>query len=165
VVVDFSACCNVLRLSTTQLGLPGGVTLDIPTKTVRAIASPAGVATFRVMGGASALPAGGGPATPAIGCAKFYADGVLLNDGICKPAAVQVSVYDLDGAVGGGAGVGPSDLSLWLFDSFSIPYEARSDYDYNVLCVQDIGPADLSKWLAVSFSNSSSNGPAFIACP
>jgi hypothetical protein len=74
-------------------------------------------------------------------------------------------VYDLDGAVGGGAGVGPSDLSLWLFDSFSIPYEARSDYDYNVLCVQDIGPADLSKWLAVSFSNSSSNGPAFIACP
>jgi len=161
VVVDFSACCNDIRLSTTQLA--PGVTLDVPTKTVRAIADAGGIATFIVMGGASELGA-----TPATGCAKIYADGVLITDGVCKPPSVQVAAYDLNGALLGGAGVGPADLSRWLADFFSTPtpYRARSDYDYSVLCTQDTGPADLSKWLALFFgSGSTANGPAFVACP
>jgi len=164
VVIDFSACCNDVHLSSTQFG--AGVTVDVPTKTVRAIGNASGVVTFRVMGGADGGP--GGASTPSGGCAKIYADGVLLTDGICKPASVQVAVYDLNGSLGGGAGVGPADLSVWLGDLFATPapYRARSDYDYSVLCVQDISPADLSKWLAVLFGNGSTgNGPGFIACP
>jgi hypothetical protein len=161
VVIDLSACCNDIHLSSTQWG--AGVTVDVPTKTVRVIGNASGVATFRIMGGSDA-----NGTSPGGGCAKIYADGVLLTDGICKPASVQVAVYDLNGSLGGGAGVGPADLSVWLADLFATPapYRARSDYDYSVLCVQDISPADLSKWLAVLFGNGSTgNGPGFIACP
>ena len=161
VVIDFSACCNDVHLSSTQWG--AGVTVDVPTKTVRAIGNASGVVTFRIMGGADAAAI-----SPSGGCAKVYADGVLLSDGTCQPASVQVAVYDLNGDLGGGAGMGPADLSVWLADFFATPspYRARADYDFNVLCTKDIGPADLSKWLAVFFGNGSTgNGPAFIACP
>ncbi len=158
VVLDFSACCNDVRLSSTQLD-PG---LTLVGKTVRAIANGSGVASFKVMGAATPSDP-----TPAAGCVKVYADGVLLTEGSCQPSALQCAVYDLNGA-GGGPGVGAADLSRWLADFFSspAPYRARSDYDYAVLCSKAIGAADLSKWLALFFAaGSTGNGPAFVACP
>jgi hypothetical protein len=160
VVIDFSACVDDVYLQGAPSGTQyGGLVLGPgPQRTIRTIANASGVATFAIAGAANALTA----SPKSTGCAMIYADGVLLNDGTCQPSTVQISAYDRDGYAGGAAmGVGPADLSLWLGDSFSAPYEARSDYDYKVLCVQDIGPADLSKWLAVSFSGSSSNGPTF----
>jgi hypothetical protein len=171
VVVDFSGCCNDIRVSTTQLG--PGMTVDIPTKTVRGITGVTGVVTFRIQGGATTIAA-----TPDNGCVKIYADGVLLNDpvlGTCAAvpgnpnpnALVEVSVYDENGALGGGAGVGPADLGVWLTDKFAAPpHRDRSDFDHSTLCVDNVGPADLAKWLTLKFAGGSgSNGPGFTACP
>jgi hypothetical protein len=170
VVVDFSACCNDIRVSTTQLG--PGMSVDPPTKTVRGITDVTGNVTFHIQGGATNITA-----TPDGGCVKIFADGVLLNDpvGTCAGysinpnpnAPVEVSTYDLNGALGGGAGVGPADLGIWLTDFFAAPpFRDRSDYDHAVLCVNNVGPADEGRWLTIFFnSGSTGNGPAFTACP
>jgi hypothetical protein len=176
VAVDFSGCCNDIRVGTTQLG--AGVTVNAVTKQAFATTDVTGTATFRIEGGASSLPTGPRPglATPtpgAVGCAKVYAGATLLTDGISlvQPA---VSVYDLNGALVGGAGVGGGDLSLYLDDFFSngapyLQYRQRSDFDRRAIsgiCTNGIGGGDLSKWLGVFLPNGSvKNSAAFATCP
>jgi hypothetical protein len=158
VVVDFSGCCNDIHLSTTQHG--AGVTLDAPNKRILATTNASGQVTLRIQGAAtkSAVTPGN------IGCAKILADNVLISDGINHPA-VNVGVFDLDGAVGGN-GVGAADLSQFLTDSFAASYRQRADYDHSSACVFAVGAPDLSKLLTLSFAaGSGTNGPAYTACP
>lgn len=162
--LDFTACCNDVRLSSSQFG-PGMVLLAA-LKQVHGTSGPGGVVTFRIMGAASNLAA-----TPGAGCATVWATNagstVLLSDGISWPPAMQVGAYDLNGALAGGAGLSAADLALLLNDFFNTPpYRARDDYDYNVLCVQVVGPSDIARWLNVYFaSGSTTNGPGFVVCP
>jgi hypothetical protein len=157
IVVDFSGCCNDLRLSTTQHG--AGVTLDSPNKRILATTNALGSVTLRIQGGST-----GNATTPGnVGCAKILADNVLISDGINHPA-VNVGVLDLNGA-NGGSGLGAPDLSILVTDSFA-PYRQRSDYDHKVACVFAVGAADVSLWLSAEFGNGSlANGPAYTACP
>ena len=159
--LDFSACCDDIRLASVQYG--PGLFLG-PGKTVHCMTDAHGVARFRIMGAATASSS-----TPGLGCAEVWARNegvsVLLTDGVSRPKPT-VGAFDLDGALPGGAGVGPSDLSLWEADFFSSLNPFRSDYDFSVLCVRSVGPSDLAKWLQVFFGGGSvGNGAAFVACP
>lgn len=162
--LDFTACCNDVRLSSSQFG-PGMVLLPA-LKQVHGTSGPGGLVTFRIMGAASNLAA-----TPGAGCAAVWATNagstVLLSDGISWPPALQVGAYDLNGALAGGAGLSAADLALLLNDFFNTPpYRARDDYDYNVLCAQNVGPPDIARWLSVFFAaGSTTNGPGFVVCP
>jgi len=169
VVIDFTACTDDVYLQGAPSGTQfGGLVLGPgPEKTIRTIANGSGVATFAISGAANSLTLTPRGTLTVTGCAKIYADGVLMSDGTCNPSLVQVAAFDLDGYAGGGAlGAGPADLSLWVADFLASPgspeYRARSDYDFGVLCVQDIGPADLSIWVSAFLGVSGiGNGPTF----
>jgi len=134
VVVDFSGCSGVV-ICTAQPGL----TADCGTQTVRGFTGVGGTITMAIAGHGNNT--GDTPPYNAPGCAKIYADGVLL-------CSVSVSIYDHDGN-----GLGPSDLAAFLGDFFG-SQPLRSDYD----CTGDLGPADLAQWLAVFFATTGGNG-------
>jgi hypothetical protein len=160
VVVDFSECCDDIRLADVQLG--PGMYLDAPSRTVRAFTGMDGSVTFCIMGAARGTVAGSGRG------AKIYADGVLMTPDFAGTphAPLSVSAFDLDGAAGGSAvGVGPSDLAVLLADMFT-GYRARSDYDAaDAGCAATLTPADLSRWLQVYFDAGSGSNAPVIACP
>lgn len=160
IVVDFSECCDDIRLSDLQL-CPG-VSLDAATRTVRAFTGNDGSVTFCIMGAARGMAPGSGRG------AKIYADGVLLTPDYpdVPHLPLSVSAFDLDGAAGGGAmGVGPSDLAVLLGDVFT-GYRARSDFDAaDAGCTAALTPADLSRWLTVYFDAGSRSNATAIACP
>ena len=158
VVLDFTDVCNEVRVADTQFA--AGLVVDAPSHTVRTFTDNNGVATLCVMGAAPGSVAGGTSAG-----VKIFADGVLLTEGISHPP-VSIGTYDLDGATGGGAaGVGPSDLSVWMGDAFT-GYRARSDYDCaDAGCAGNLGPADLSRWLKVFFAAHSATNGAMLGCP
>jgi hypothetical protein len=134
VVVDFSGCPDS-HAGDQANQVFAGLTVDPTAKTVRALSNGVGVATFRIVGGVTAIrnPFAGA------GCAKIYADGVLLG-------SVTVEAFDQDGA----AGVALGDLSLWAIDYYTplSPYFGRSDYD----CSLGIGLPDLSIWATDYYS-------------
>ena len=162
VVIDFTNCCPEMSFATVQNG-PGMVVVG---KTVRGIANASGVVTFRLQGC-------GLNSTPLLtGCAKVYADGVLLTEGTCHND-LPVAPFDQNGAGAPTLAVGPADLAIWLSDFFLLTppfgYEPRSDYDINSFpavstCTQAIGPADLAKWLGVFFGAQSTDMNANTEC-
>jgi hypothetical protein len=144
VVLDFSGCPDVSFCSSQ--GDPG-VTVDCPSRTVRATSDVNGVLTFCVAGGARNAGAAPGPTGPSL---NVYADGVLLK-------TVRVAALDeigFDGLTG-------NDNSVWFADYFSGTPFARSDYDGDGV----LGGNDLSLWLAAFFGGASATGCASAVCP
>ena len=124
VVVDFSGCTADLKIANTQLN--ANYTLNCTNHTVAAFTNSSGQVDFTILGNSFLAPHTG------IGCAKIYADGVLIN-------SPTVAAFDLDGA----NGVTSNDLSVWLSDLGTHIYYGRSDYDANGA----VGSNDLSVWL------------------
>jgi hypothetical protein len=161
VVVDFSGCCNDIRLTLTQLG--AGVSLNAPLKQVSAQTNALGQVTIRVEGATT-----NNATTPGlVGCAKIFADGQLLSDGVNHPF-VGVGVFDLDGAAGA-PGVGIGDISAWVGDFFAASYRQRANYSQPTLCAgtPSLAIGMLSQLVGVFFTNNSfKNGAGtFAACP
>jgi hypothetical protein len=129
VVIDMSGCTDQVFCTDQLLNS----TADCPTMTVRKNADPSGLATFRIIGGASYPTGVGDPGGPDK-CVTIYADGVLL-------CTIDIGSFDLDNVTG----VGGGDLSLWL-DDFGVGGDiGRSDYDGD----DNVGGGDLSLWLDV----------------
>jgi len=134
VVVDFSGCTTVdIRLANNQLN--PNYTLNCAGKTVAAFTNTSGEVAFTLVGhslGDGTVPHLGN------GCARIYADGVLLS----SPTA---ATYDMNGL----SGVGGADNSLYLNDlgAFVGPpfvLRGRSNFDGNLL----ISGGDTSIFLA-----------------
>lgn len=144
VVIDVSAAGPDIKVSSAQAF--AGLTVDCPTKTVRALTNGSGVATFRVAGMAAA-----GAFSPFLS-GKIFADGVLLGNR-------TVAAYNLDGSTTASGNVGGNDLSILTGDFFNGNAAERSDLDFSSL----VGGNDLSLLTAVFFAGTSTN--AVVACP
>jgi len=104
-----------------------------------------GRVVFCILGeGTSASP----PVT-LLGGGQIFANGTYIGD-------PTVSAFDLDGALGLGAG----DLSVFLGDFASGQNYGRSDFD----CSGAIGAGDLSRWLR-AFASGTQIVSAAVACP
>lgn len=128
VVVDFSGCTPVdIRIASNQLN--ANYTTNCTAHTVGAYTDAAGQVAFTLLGNSFGTVSHTG-----LGCARIYADGVLLS-------SPSVATFDLDGA--GGVAIG--DLSVWLGDLGAAGggYRARSDYDGSA----SVAIGDLSVWL------------------
>lgn len=138
-VLDFLGCTdmNLCR------AVVGGVLLDCPTRTVRAITDAAGQVRFAILG---AGRNNGGLPGPGAGCMGIFADGVLLRH-------TTPTEFDLNGAVTAN-GVDVTDLSAWLRDFGLGPYWGRSDFNHDGL----LGVVDLAVWLGVQGAGTSSSG-------
>lgn len=144
VVLDFSGCTSDVRLGDGTAQLFPGVSINCGGHTARALTNGSGVATMVLIGGGNSAVL-----SHAAGCAKVYADGVLLG-------SIGVGMYDEDGA----SGVAGADLSLWKFDFVNHPATSdRSDYDG----AGGVAGADLSLWVGV-FVNGKSNTSAATYC-
>ncbi|MBI5710355.1 MAG: hypothetical protein HZC42_08650 [Candidatus Eisenbacteria bacterium] len=114
VVVDFSGCDD-LRLCQEQA--PGEI-VDCASHTVRGFTGADGVARFVITGAARNLRGGAGAGA---GCARIYADGVMLG-------SATVAVPDENGAVAA-PGVEVTDMVSFLADLAGGAYLGRSDFD------------------------------------
>jgi hypothetical protein len=127
VTVDFSACPDI-KIASTQ---NANYTTNCTNHTVSAYtsaAAPAGSVGFTILGNSFLAGTYAG-----LGCAKIYADGVLLT-------SATVAAFDLDAA----GGVTTSDLSVWMADLGTHIYRGRADYDANSI----VNTSDLSVWMA-----------------
>lgn len=145
VVLDFSSCTTDTREGDQAGQLYQNLTVNCAQHSVRSLSNASGQATFVIMGGG---PAAAG-AAHANGCAKVYADGVLLGN-------IGVGTYDENGS----AGVGGADLSRWAADFVAGTNPDRSNFDG----VGTVGGGDLSLWAAVFVSARSASSPATL-CP
>ncbi len=159
VVVDFSGCIvgapssKDLTLSNAQhwLGANGTpLSVNCATKRVTGFTDGNGRITMVIEGGGyvSGSPPGM-PTAHLAGCAKIYADNVLLG-------SIGVGMYNLDGATDG---IFIPDLSLWAKDFFppSPATQDRSDYDGD----GTVFIPDLSLWASMFFgANSNVAGAA-----
>ncbi|MEO7868134.1 MAG: hypothetical protein ABIU54_10895 [Candidatus Eisenbacteria bacterium] len=131
VAIDFDNC-NKSKVCDTQT-YQGMTTSAGPN--VRAFTNAAGVATLVVTGGNTASTSA--TADPN-GCARVYADGVLLG-------TINIGAYDLNA----GGGVNGTDLSLFAADLFAVPANAsRSDYNNS----GGVDGLDLSLFAAALFN-------------
>jgi hypothetical protein len=132
VVLDFGGCTSI-RFAAEQK-IPADVVVDCGADTMRAITDASGTATFVVYG---SVVDRSSPDSEA-GCLAVYADypRVLIGSS-------SVRSYDLDGV----NGLTANDLSLWLCDSFSGQYFARSDYNGS----GGINALDLNLWMTKYF--------------
>ena len=140
VEIHFADCAGFdLHLSDTQV-FPG-MKIVCANRVVATTSDAQGVAHFRIMGSASAVPGNSTGLTEA--CAKVYADGILMN----RLNPVRVAAYDLDGA----NGMTPADEALFLSTLFAGPggYRMRADYNGDGVC----NSADLAKFLSVLFAS------------
>ncbi len=142
VVIDFNACTPDIRVCSVQPA--GGVTADCAgvVGEINAVTDGAGTVVLRIVGGSN--NSGSSPAS-GFKCATVYADGVNLR-------TLNVGAFDQNG----GGGVSPTDISLWLPDSFDGDFEGRSDYN----CSNTISPTDLSVLLGASLGGGSFNSCA-----
>jgi hypothetical protein len=145
VVLDFSGCTSDLRTSDGTAPVYATLTVNCTGHSVRALTNGSGVASFAVIGGGLSVV---GP-KHAVGCAKVFADGVLLG-------SIGVGIYDEDGA----GGVGASDLSRFGSDFVGGTNPDRSDFDGNA----SVGASDLSAFGGV-FVAGKSNSSAGAYCP
>ena len=153
VVIDFSACVDICigNQASNNFVAPGGIPIVIgPGKTASAMTNAVGVATFRIVGGATNPMGCAAPASGA-GCAAVYACGVPPVGVLIRN--VTVNAYNEDGSLGA-SGVAANDLSAWLGDFFCGIYGARSDFD----CSGALGGNDLAAWLALYFAGGSVTG-------
>ena len=145
VILDFSGCTSDTREGDQASQPVAALTVNCGAHTIRTLSDVTGTATFTIVGGG---PAVASPAH-ALGCAKVYADGVLLG-------SIGVGTYDEDGA----AGVGGADLSRWGSDFVGGTNPDRSDFDGSGA----VGGGDLSLWASV-FVAGKSNASAASYCP
>jgi hypothetical protein len=133
----YSAANTDIKFCNTQPF--AGLTTNCAGKVIAAITNASGQATFRVLGGATALPGNSPGITGA--CLTVRADGVVINNG--NP--VRVGAYDLNSA----SGVNAADNSLFQSTLFQSPagYRTRCDYNGDGAC----NSADLAKLLSVQF--------------
>jgi hypothetical protein len=126
-----------------------GVAVNCAGNVVVAVTNASGQATFRIVGGGSALPGNNvGITTP---CCTVRADGTVLG-------TLRVGAYDLNTS----GGVNAADQSLFLGTLFASPagYRCRADYNGDGLC----NSADLSKILSVQFGAGSGVSAALPYC-
>jgi len=141
VVIDFSGCTSDVKIGSTQSY--HAETVGCSGATVSNFTNAAGQVNFVVIGGRSASSA------HAAGCAKVYADGVLL-------ASIGVGTYDENNA----AGVTLVDLSAWVNDYGSATNPDRSDFDGS----GSVTLVDLSYWVSC-YGAAKSNTSAASLCP
>lgn len=113
-----------------------GVAVNCAGNVVVAVTNASGQATFRIVGGANALP-GNNPGIN-VACCTVRADGQVLGN-------LRVAAYDLNTS----GGVNAADQSLLLSTLFAGPagYRTRADYNGD----GTVNSADLSKLLSVQF--------------
>jgi len=143
VTVDFSGCPDI-KISNPQLNT--NYTTNCANHTVSAYtsaAAPAGSVGFTILG--NSFNAG---TYEGLGCAKIYADGVLLT-------SATVAAFDLDAT----GGVTALDISVFLADLGTHVYRGRADYDAN----SAVSALDLSVLLAELGTHKS--GVTLTACP
>jgi hypothetical protein len=125
VTLDFINCSD-LRLSSQQ---SQDVSFTCTNETITGITNALGQARFTVVGAGTltgcSVPPQCAPGAGA-GCVRIFADGFQL-------ATATAVIFDLDGAVGGGAdGINCTDLSLMLTEvgcaNLGGPYRGRVDY-------------------------------------
>jgi hypothetical protein len=146
VTLEFGACDPDIRLCELQPGWSGAVSCRM----LFGFTDNDGSITFRLVGGATnttgAAPGYGGAACTG-GCVV-----VRVNEMIASQR-LSVAAYDQNGS----GGVNPADISVWLVDTFSNTYFARSDFDFN----NAVTPADLSLLLDVSLDGQSAQSCNF----
>lgn len=125
VVIDIS---NALDLAICSDQHDPNAVVDCAGGRVSKLTASDGSVTFTILGHSN----GAGNASSLLSSGRIFANGTLIQ-------SPTVSVFDLDGANGVGAG----DLSAWLTDFGSGNNYGRSDYD----CSGGIGAGDLSFWL------------------
>ena len=139
VMLDFSLCTPDIRVCRVQSGWPGPAGCPM----LAGFTDGTGEITFRLMGGANntsgAAPGYDGAACSG-GCLVVRVNGAVAR-------RLSVAAYDQNG----NGGVNPADISVWLTDTFSNHYFARSDFDFN----DAVSPADLSLLLDVSLDATS----------
>jgi hypothetical protein len=147
----FGACASApssdLNLDDVQTF--AGNSVNCAGSVIVAVTNGSGQATFRIIGGASALPGNNPGITTA--CCTVRADGQVLG-------ALRVGAYDLNTS----GGVNGADQSLLLATLFAGPagYRCRADYNGNGI----VDSADLSKLLSVQFGAGSLTSAAVPFC-
>lgn len=140
VIINFTGCVPDIEICAAQAFPDVSSVCAAPVGSVGTVTDAAGVATFRINGGAGNL--GGGGLASGFQCATVLAG---LPPVLIGP--INVAAFDLN-SVGG---VNPVDISLWLTDSFDPGYEGRADYN----CSGTINPADLAALLNVALTGGS----------
>jgi len=137
VVINFNACTPDIRVCSVQPA--AGVTASCPGTVgeISGVTDGSGTIVLRIVGGANNV---GGSAAAGFKCATVYADGVNMG-------TINVGAFDQNG----GGGVNPTDISLFLPDSFDGDFEGRSDYN----CSNTVNPTDLSLLLGASLGGGS----------
>jgi hypothetical protein len=143
--IEFGACTPDIRIANTQTF--GTTTVDCLTKKVSQVTNVLGVATFRILGGAS--NAGNSPGA-AINCGAISAEGVFFSN-------VTIAAMDQTGGLNG---VLANDLSVVVSDILNGASVGRSDFNFNDLLQAN----DLSVHVGYVLSNRSSAG-TLSACP
>ncbi len=141
VVLDFSSCTSDVKIGSAQSY--HAETVGCAGATVSNYSNASGVVTFAVIGGRT------GTSPHSAGCAKVYADGVLLG-------SIGVGTYDQNN----GAGVTLVDLSGWVADYLSGFNQDRSDYNG----AGGVTLVDLSNWVATYLAGKSNTSAATL-CP
>jgi hypothetical protein len=151
VEIIFTSCASAVPsdLNLDDVQPFPGISLNCAGTVVTAITNASGQATFRIVGGAGALPGNNPGITTA--CATVRADGQVLGN-------LRVGAYDLNTT----GGVNAADQSLFLATLFASPvgYRARADYNGDGVC----NAADLSKLLSVTFGAGSGTSAAVPFC-
>jgi hypothetical protein len=134
----FGACASAVNsdLNLDDVQTFAGNAVNCAGNVIVAVTNGSGQATFRIIGGASALPGNNPGITTA--CCTVRADGQVLG-------VLRVGAYDLNTS----GGVNGADQSLLLATLFAGPagYRCRGDYNGNGI----VDSADLSKLLSVQF--------------
>jgi hypothetical protein len=176
IVIDFTGCCNDVKVSSTQRGKDGQnntLTVDVTKKKVLGTTDGNGVMTTAIEGFASQLANTNTPnnTNHPLGCAVIYAGSPLvqMTGGTSGKPTVQVATYDEDGG-SGGLGVTGADFSRFLSDWLGgTGYYQRADYDEGVTCSQASGVtgADFSVFLGLWLGggNSPANDAFTGTCP
>lgn len=150
VVIDFSNCKvgatrDDIRVCSVQPYAGVTAVCTAPVAEITGVTDGGGSLTMSICGGATTVAtAGVNNAAAGFKCATLYADGVNMG-------TVNVGAYDQNG----GGGVNPADISLFFGDSFSGPFEGRSDYN----CSNSVNVADLSLIFGASLG-----GGSFSSC-
>jgi hypothetical protein len=141
VVLDFSGCTSDVKVGSVQSY--HAETVGCSGVTVSNFTNASGVVAFTVIGGRSFSSA------HAFGCAKVYADGVLLG-------SIGVGTYDNNNSTG----VNLVDLSFWVNDYLAGTNPDRSDLNGS----GTVNLVDLSSWVGTYLAGKSNTSSATV-CP